>query len=71
MDADHPAKGVPFARRSTVLGQHGLPISWMIGTAVVSTIVNAMWSTVQTALYVELRNWKGGYSDEALQDIFA
>ena len=53
------------------LGQHGLPISWMIGTAVVSTIVNAMWSTVQTALYVELRNWKGGYSDEALQDIFA
>lgn len=53
------------------LGQNGLPIGWVIGTALLSTIVNALWSTVQTALYVELRNWKGGHSEEALQEIFA
>lgn len=51
--------------------QQGLPLGWLIGNAVLSTIVNAVWSTVQTSLYVELRNWKGGHSEEALQEIFA
>lgn len=53
------------------MAQHGLPIGWLIGTVILSTLVNALWSTVQTALYVELRTWKGGHSDEALQEIFA
>lgn len=52
-------------------GQRGLPLGWLIGNAVLSTLINAIWSTVQTSLYVELRNWKGGHSEEALQEIFA
>lgn len=53
------------------IGQHGLPIGWLIGNAVLSTLVNAVWSTVQTSLYVELRNWKDGHSGETLQEVFA
>jgi hypothetical protein len=53
------------------IGQHGWPVTWAIGTIIISTLVNALWSTVQTALYVELRAWKGGHSNEVLQDIFA
>lgn len=53
------------------MAQHGLPIGWLIGTIILSTLVNALWSTVQTALYVELRTWKGGHPNEALQEIFA
>lgn len=53
------------------IAQHGLPFGWLVLNAVLGTIFNALWSTVQTSLYVELRNWKGGDSVEALQDIFA
>ncbi|MGN6375612.1 MAG: YciC family protein [Sphingomonas sp.] len=51
--------------------EHGLPIGWLIGNAVLSTLINAFWSTTQTSLYVELRNWKDGHSGQALEDIFA
>lgn len=44
------------------LAQLILPSDWLFGNAIVSTITNALWSTLQTALYVERRNWKGGHS---------
>ena len=38
---------------------------------VIGTIVATFWSTVQTAMYVELRNWKDGPQTAQLSDIFA
>lgn len=49
----------------------GLPIGWILATIVMSTVVNTVWSTIQAALYVELRNWKEGLPEQALEDIFA
>jgi len=49
----------------------GLPLSWILATAVTSTLVSTVWSTVQSSLYVELRNWKEGLPEQALEDIFA
>lgn len=54
-----------------IRGAYGLPLSWVIMTAILSTLLNAFWSTVQTSLYVELRNWKDGHTDHALEEIFA
>jgi hypothetical protein len=54
-----------------MLAQGGLPIGWAIGSALLSTIVLTVWSTIQTSLYVELRTWKEGPSGKALEDIFA
>lgn len=53
------------------IARNGLPFGWLVLNAVISTFVNAFWSTVQTSLYVELRNWKDGHSDQALEEIFA
>jgi uncharacterized membrane protein len=49
----------------------GLPIGWILVTVIMSTVVNTVWSTVQTSLYVELRNWKEGLPEQALEDVFA
>jgi hypothetical protein len=49
----------------------GLPIGWVLATIITSTLVNTVWSTVQSSLYVELRNWKEGLPEQALEDIFA
>jgi hypothetical protein len=38
---------------------------------IVSTISAAIWSTLQTSLFVELREWKDGPLDAKLSDIFA
>jgi hypothetical protein len=46
-------------------------IGWILSTAITATVVNTVWSTVQTALYVELRNWKEGLPDKSLEEIFA
>lgn len=51
--------------------QQGLPIGFLLVSAVISTIVTAIVATVQTSLYVELRNWKDGPDTEALSEIFA
>jgi hypothetical protein len=53
------------------IAEHGLPFGWLVVNALLGTLLNAFWSTAQTALYVELRNWKDGHSDSTLQDIFA
>jgi uncharacterized membrane protein len=49
----------------------GLPIWWLVSNAILSTIATMVWSTVQAALYVELRDWKEGLPEEALHEIFA
>lgn len=54
-----------------VLAQSGLPIGWLLITIVSSTVVNTVWSTVQTSLYVALRDAKEGLPEEALHEIFA
>jgi hypothetical protein len=38
---------------------------------IVNTISAAIWSTLQTSLFVELREWKDGPLDAKLSDIFA
>ena len=49
----------------------GLPISWLIINAIIATLINTFWSTAQTSLYIELRNWKDGPENHNLEDIFA
>lgn len=56
---------------SATLANNSFPIAWILATVISSTIVNTVWSTVQTSLYVELRNWKEGLPEQALEEIFA
>jgi hypothetical protein len=49
----------------------GLSIGWILATVITSTLISTVWSTVQSSLYVELRNWKEGLPEQALEDIFA
>ncbi|WP_052215600.1 hypothetical protein [Sphingomonas sp. ERG5] len=51
--------------------QTGLPITWLIGNAVIATLINTFWSTAQTSLYVELRDWKDGPRGRQLEEVFA
>lgn len=49
----------------------GLPLALLIGNAIVSTLLNAVWSSAQTSLYVDLRDWKDGPQTAHLGDVFA
>ena len=62
------ATGSSFATSVTT---NGLSLGWIIATIVSSTLATTVWSTVQTSLYVELRNWKEGLPEESLAEIFA
>ncbi len=53
------------------LGKDGLPISWLIGNGIGATLISTFWSTAQTSLYVELRDWKDGPQAQQLEDVFA
>ncbi len=49
----------------------GAPI-WYLGlSAIFQTIIVAIWGTLQTSLYIELRDWKDGPAGSALADVFA
>ncbi len=48
-----------------------MPWPLLIINAVVSTLGTTFWSTAQTALYVELRDWKDGPTADHLADVFA
>lgn len=50
---------------------NALMTSTLIMKLVVSTLVAALWSTLQTSLFVELREWKDGPQESELSDIFA
>jgi len=56
---------------NSVFPSKGLPVGWTLATVVTTTVVDMVWSTVQTSLYVELRNWKEGLPEQALEEIFA
>lgn len=54
-------------------GVTGTPVGIMrvaLGS-LVGAAVNAAWSAIQTALYIELRDWKDGPSADRLADVFA
>src|SRR3546814_2798469 len=53
------------------LAQNAVSVGWIVGSAVLNTLIYTVWGTVQTSLYVELRTWKEGPSGKALEDIFA
>jgi len=55
----------------TKLATTGLPVSWIVLSAISGTIINTVWSTIQASLYVELRNWKEGLPEQSLAEIFA
>jgi hypothetical protein len=56
-----------FARLAT----QGLPLAYLLFSAVTQTIISAVWGVIQSSLYVELREWKDGPATERLADIFA
>jgi hypothetical protein len=62
------ATGSNFA---TSVSTQGLSFGWIVATVVTSTLATTVWSTVQTSLYVELRNWKEGLPEQSLAEIFA
>jgi uncharacterized membrane protein len=45
--------------------------SAMIGSVILNTAFNALWGTIQSALYVELREAREGDSIESLAQVFA
>ncbi|HET9399058.1 MAG TPA: hypothetical protein VFO45_09590 [Sphingomicrobium sp.] len=51
-------------------GLFGNP-AYLAASAVLGTLVNVLWSTVQASLYVELRDWKDGPATNRLEQIFA
>ena len=48
----------------------GFPLSYYILLAASNTITSAVWGTIQTSLYVELRDWKDGPPTDALAEVF-
>lgn len=52
-------------------GAAGPGIGLMATTILISTIVTTIWATVQTSIFVELRDWKDGPQSRRLADIFA
>ena len=51
--------------------QNGLPIGFLLVSGLVTTVLTAILNTIQTSLYIELKNWKDGPGSEKLADIFA
>jgi hypothetical protein len=51
--------------------QQGVPFGFLLVSVVVSTLLTAIIATIQTSLYIELRDWKDGPATEALTEIFA
>jgi len=50
--------------------QNGLPIGFLLVSGLFTTILTTVLNTIQTSLYVELKNWKDGPGSEKLADIF-
>lgn len=63
--------GFSFSSVAAVAETGILPLGWLLATVISSTLVSMAWSTVQGSLYVELRNWKEGLPEQALEDIFS
>jgi len=63
--------GFNFSSVAAIAATGTLPLSWLLATVISSTLVSMVWSTVQSSLYVELRNWKEGLPEQSLEEIFA
>jgi uncharacterized membrane protein len=46
-------------------------LGYLAFTTLIQTISTAVWGTILSALYIELRDWKDGPSTDRLADIFA
>lgn len=53
------------------MAQQGLPVMFLLVSGFISTILTAVIATIQTSLYVELRDWKDGPATESLSEVFA
>jgi uncharacterized membrane protein len=62
---------VTGANLTSAIASSNFLVGWIVVSVIASTIINTVWSTVQTSLYVELRNWKEGLPEESLAEIFA
>ena len=51
--------------------QAGLPVGFLLVSLILTTLVTAIVATIQTSMYIELRDWKDGPATEALSEIFA
>ncbi|MES1971760.1 MAG: hypothetical protein V4472_04820 [Pseudomonadota bacterium] len=49
----------------------GLPIAWLAVSGLITTVLTAIITTMQTSLYVELREWKDGPATAVLTEVFA
>jgi len=63
--------GFNFSSVAAIAATGTLPLGWLLATVISSTLVSMVWSTVQSSLYVELRNWKEGLPEQSLEEIFA
>jgi len=46
-------------------------IAELVATGMIGTATTAAWASLQTSLYVELRDWKDGPEADTLADVFA
>lgn len=53
------------------LANEGPSVGWILVEGILSTVTIAVWSTVVSALYLELRTAKEGPEGQALADIFS
>jgi hypothetical protein len=49
---------------------NSLSLPFMLFNMAATTVVTTFWSTMQTALYVELREWKDGPATDRLSEVF-
>ena len=52
-------------------GTNPFSLALILFNGLAGTLMSAFWATMQTGLYVELRNWKDGPQNAQLTDIFA
>jgi hypothetical protein len=62
---------VTGANLTSAIASSNFLMGWIVVSVITSTVINTVWSTVQTSLYVELRNWKEGMPEQSLAEIFA
>lgn len=51
--------------------QAGAPIWYLALSTIIQAVLIAFWGTLQTSLYLELRDWKDGPAGAALAEVFA
>lgn len=65
------AAGLNVVGGVTAFGTGSRSVVSSFASAALTTVFTALWSAIQGALYVELRDWKDGPAGDRLADIFA